>query len=237
MPNGISVTQRDGLREFESGSKVEFGPEGISGEDASVSLRGSRIWNPRIGQWRNPEELRAIGEGIWRSLSLAGADDPKGMIDSLTRAGYESASGDDGRAGLEALFRSLADRDAEYVRRAAELLIGRGPGLTPEGDDFLAAAAATVYACEPVMARRADLDAWRSPVLPADLRERTTALSATLLELAVQGFVSEPVQRLFEGESSSGDWVDALGRLVKVGHGTGRAWAAGCAAAAKLLTR
>jgi hypothetical protein len=237
MPNGISVSQRGGLRVFESGSKVEFGREGVSGADAVVSFGGRRIWNPRIRQWRNPEGLRAIGKGIWRRLLLAGADDPTRMVDSLTRAGYETASGDYGRDGLEALFRSLGDRDVEFIRRAEQLLIGRGPGLTPEGDDFLAAVAATVYACEPAMAWSEGLDAWRSAVLPAGLRDRTTALSATLLELAVQGFVSEPAQTLFEREASSDVWLDALRRLEKVGHGTGRAWAAGCAAAAILLMR
>jgi len=62
-------------------------------------------------------------------------------------------------------------------------------------------------------------------VLPADLRARTTKLSATLLELAARGAVMEPVHGLL-----TPGWRAALSRLQHVGHSTGRAYAAGAGA-------
>ena len=56
-----------------------------------------------------------------------------------------------------------------------------------------------------------------------DLRSRTTALSATLLELAVAGMGPEPLQALMAGDGR------ALARLEALGHSTGRAIARGAA--------
>lgn len=104
-------------------------------------------------------------------------------------------------------------RDLESI--GAEL-IGRGPGLTPEGDDVVAGMAAVLAAA----ARHAEVAA----LVGSDLRRRTTSLSATLLELAAQGFGPEPLQAVLAGRAS------ALGRLLALGHTSGRAYARGAAA-------
>jgi Protein of unknown function (DUF2877) len=106
----------------------------------------------------------------------------------------------------------------------ADRLLGRGPGLTPEGDDILAATAAVVAAGD-------ERDPSLRALLPPDLRRRTTALSATLLELAIKGQAIEPLHGLF------GDrWRTALDRLLRVGHSTGRAYATAAAYAASSWT-
>ena len=64
-------------------------------------------------------------------------------------------------------------------------------------------------------------------LLGHDLRARTTALSATLLELAARGQIAQPVHGLFGPE-----WRDALARLRRLGHTTGPAYARAAAAAA-----
>jgi Protein of unknown function (DUF2877) len=115
---------------------------------------------------------------------------------------------------------ALAARDAAGARTQAERLIGLGPGLTPEGDDLLAGA----------LALSAVLHGPLHGVLPRDLRARTTKLSATLLELAARGAVMEPVHGLLTRE-----WRAALNRLERVGHSTGRAYAAGAGAALSAL--
>ena len=73
-------------------------------------------------------------------------------------------------------------------------------------------------------------------VASAGARGRTTALAATLLELALAGRVAEPARVLLDldpvGERA---WPDALARLGRLGHSTGRAWAFGIGAAAALL--
>jgi hypothetical protein len=107
-------------------------------------------------------------------------------------------------------------------------LLGRGPGLTPEGDDVLAATAAVIAAGPWPPATR---DAWLRALLPPDLRRRTTALSATLLELAVAGQAIEPLHGLF-----GNGWRAALARLLRLGHSTGRAYATAAAYAASSWT-
>jgi Protein of unknown function (DUF2877) len=66
-------------------------------------------------------------------------------------------------------------------------------------------------------------------------RARTTALSATLLELAARGLLAEPAGRLLD-LSPAGEraWPAALARLRRLGHGSGRAYATGIAAACLL---
>jgi hypothetical protein len=107
---------------------------------------------------------------------------------------------------------------------AASALIGLGPGLTPEGDDTVAATAAVIAAGPWPAAEKA---AWLATALGPDLRARTTSLSATLLELAAAGLVAEPLQALVAGRPG------ALARLLRIGHSTGRAYAL---AAARALT-
>ena len=143
--------------------------------------------------------------------------------------------GDDaGRRGAEILD-ALGVEPAGVIVRAvhdpavAADLIGRGPGLTPEGDDLVAAAAAAVVAGPWTDAAKA---AWVGQLVPSDLRRRTTALSATLLELATAAQVIEPLQALF-----GRDWRPALDRLLRVGHSTGPAYAVAAASAATVIAR
>ena len=102
---------------------------------------------------------------------------------------------------------------------AAVALLGRGPGLTPEGDDLLAGVCVTAAAAGDPLA------------LPPRVRALTTPLSATLLELAAQGAVAEPVHAVLTADR----WRAALARLTRLGHSTGRAYAVNAAASARAL--
>jgi hypothetical protein len=126
------------------------------------------------------------------------------------------------------LARAVATRDAELAGAVAAGLVGRGPGLTPEGDDAVAATAAVVAAGPWAATEKA---AWLAAVRGERLRERTTALSATLLELACEAAVAEPVHAVL----TSDRWRPALDRLTRVGHSTGRVYAVNAATAARAL--
>jgi len=130
------------------------------------------------------------------------------------------AAGDVPADGPDDLARALATRDPARAVEVGARLIGRGGGLTPEGDDLLAGAAAVV-AAGPWPAK----DEWLRALLGEDLRRRTTALSATLLELAAAGMGPEPLQAWLAGDRA------ALARLTAIGHSTGRAIATGAALA------
>jgi hypothetical protein len=161
--------------------------------------------------------------------------EPSELVRDLARVGLPTAADPDGAVGLGLLFRAVRERDPEPAAVGARDLLGRGPGLTPEGDDLLAAVAGTLAVLGPV----AGLD---GPALTGVLDAlaqgpgRTTALSATLLALAAERRLAEPAGRLLDlGPGGEAAWPAALSRLERLGHGSGRAYAAGIAATAALL--
>jgi hypothetical protein len=156
------------------------------------------------------------GAAILAALGVDGAPSVAGGM-AVTASGR-------GADGARHLRRALTERDPDAARLAGERLLGLGGGLTPEGDDVLAATAAVVAAvgdavgfAEPRRGR------WLTALVPEDRSARTTALSATLLALAAEGRIAEPVHPLLD----TGDprWREALVRLEGVGASTGRAYA------------
>lgn len=123
-------------------------------------------------------------------------------------------------SGPDDLVEAVVTRDPSLAAAAGARWIGRGGGLTPEGDDLVAGVAAVIASSPWPSALR---EAWLGALVGADLRRRTTALSATLLELAVAGMGPEPLQAVVAGDAS------AITRLVALGHSTGRAYARGAA--------
>jgi hypothetical protein len=122
--------------------------------------------------------------------------------------------------------------DAELVARltgdpvqAVARLLGRGPGLTPAGDDVLAGFL--------VGARAFGLDARRMRAVTAALAPgRTTALSAALLWHAARGDCIDQVAAVVAALTGRGHPEPALGRLLAVGHTSGAALGVGLTAAA-----
>ena len=157
--------------------------------------------------------LPAVG-----SVVVAGADeewDPTLRLGDAPRAPPVMPPDDE-------LARAVSSRDVGAARAVGARLIGRGPGLTPEGDDVIAGLAAVIAAGDwPAAVRQA----WVAALLGGELRRRTTALSATLLELAAAGMGPEPLQAWLAGDD------DAARRLIRIGHSTGRAIARGAATA------
>jgi uncharacterized protein DUF2877 len=156
------------------------------------------------------DEVVASGEPWDPTLRLP--DDPV-ALGALVRRVVGDAPAD--------LVRAVETRDPALAAAAGRRLIGRGPGLTPEGDDLIAGVAAVL----------SEDRHWVAALIGADLRTRTTSLSATLLELAAQGMGPEPLQALLAGDPR------ALSRLVRLGHSTGRAYAIGAGLALAASSR
>ena len=122
----------------------------------------------------------------------------------------------------------------EAVRRA----VGRGPGLTPAGDDVLAGILAVLTApgvaadCQPFAAR---LRAALAPALPA-----TNEISRALLRQASQGHVSRPVWELtrsvLSGRAAAAS-APAWTGVLATGATSGGDTCAGLVAACRLLSR
>ena len=200
-------------------------------------------WDPTVPVPTDagPQALARRGAALLAALRVgpdasAASDPGLGAVGDLTRIGLPTATDPGGAAGLARLFQAVRQRDPEPAARAARELLGRGPGLTPEGDDLVAAVAGTLAVLGPAAG-------WERPVLAGFLAAlvepapaRTTALSATLLELAAQGRLAEPAGRLLDlGPEGEAAWPAALARLARLGHGSGRAYAAGIAATTGLL--
>ncbi|MEN8235658.1 MAG: DUF2877 domain-containing protein [Actinomycetota bacterium] len=124
---------------------------------------------------------------------------------------------------------ALVERSSDALVSAGEVLIGRGPGLTPESDDYLAGVvAATRIFGEAIEneAATAMLDAASGP-LEGTASTRTTALSAALLRCALRGNVAEPASRLIRALAGRGSITDGHKALRRVGDTSGPALAAG----------
>jgi Protein of unknown function (DUF2877) len=163
-------------------------------EKGPLSLEGATVWDPTL---RLPDDPARLGAEILQTLDQPSQRGQTPLLQTLNQPSQR------GQTPL-------------LAAEAAAALIGLGPGLTPEGDDVVAATAAVV-AAGPWPA--AEKDAWLRVALGPDLRARTTSLSATLLELAAAGQVAEPLQALLGGRR------EALARLLRIGHSTGRAYA------------
>jgi hypothetical protein len=126
-------------------------------------------------------------------------------------------------ADVEAgLLRGLLGADPDPL---VPLLLGRGPGLTPSGDDVLAGflIGARAFGLDVTGLRRAVLR--RAP-------GATTALSAALLWHAARGECVDEAAALVAALAGRGAPEPALCRLLAVGHTSGAALAWGLTVAA-----
>ena len=171
------------------------------------------VWDPMVGPIEPGPALAERGAAI---LSAFGVASPASVAGALSGAATRPSP-----EAVAALVAALGSDDAAARCRAALGLLGRGPGLTPEGDDLLAGAAVVAAAAGDAL------------VLPPGLRMLTTPLSATLLELAPAGAGPLPMHALVDLDRT--DWRSALRDLEGLGASSGRAIALGVGAAAAVL--
>jgi hypothetical protein len=127
----------------------------------------------------------------------------------------------------------LADGIRDAVRSAdpeppVRAVLGRGPGLTPSGDDALAGA---LLVCHGLGC---------GARLVAAVRERraaTTAVSAALLTAAADGYAARPVVRFVDAvlAGDAGRVDAALPAVLDIGHSSGRDLLTGVGAAVRAL--
>jgi uncharacterized protein DUF2877 len=228
------------------GLRVSWDPATPPAWDPAIPMGNRAQTDPAVtasaapGRPRSPAAQETVGRRGAALLQALGVrigphPDPSTLVQGLAGLGLATAADPDGAAGLALLFRAVGDRDPDLAAGAARRLLGRGPGLTPEGDDLLAAVAGTLAVLGPGAGLAGPtLDALLAALTPTP--GRTTALSTTLLELAAKGLLAEPAGRLLDlGPTGEATWPAALGRLEQLGHGSGRAYAAGIAAGASLL--
>jgi hypothetical protein len=174
-----------------------------SGPAGPVSIRAVREWAPRLA-----------GRG---SIVGSALDQVRAALPPPAVAGLDSRL----LAPLGAASEGAAV-DGSIVAR----LLGRGPGLTPSGDDLLAGflVGAHAFGVPAAGQRRAAAD-----LAPA----ATTALSAALLWHAARGQCIDEVADLAAALAGRGIAGPATRRLLAVGHSSGAALAWGLVLAAE----
>jgi len=222
------------------GAPLRFAPGRLEG----TGLRLAWDWkHPPAGE----PAVRSVSHASASALSARGtsvlgacgvlprAMTPHSVATALPAAGLTVAAR--AREAVELLLVSAATLDPNRAARAAARLVGRGPGLTPEGDDLLAGAALTVSAlADSVDSKAGPAADWLAAVALHCRRERTTPLSHTLLCLALAGRGVEPAHALLDlSPTGAVRWPSALSRLRRIGHSTGPAYAAGIGASALLI--
>jgi hypothetical protein len=96
--------------------------------------------------------------------------------------------------------------------------VGRGDGLTPEGDDVLAGALVTAHATADPR-----LESWCSATREALRKRRTTAVSRGMLHHALDGYATPQLAELLTVLCRGGDLEGPVARLRAIGHSSGDA--------------
>ena len=182
-----------------------------------------------LGCWIQHDEALSIGGGLIAIGRLAVVPrrwfDPRPVlppIDTESLAGRLKEMEE--HSGLESdaeLVSALVSHDIEGVLNLCRSMLGKGEGLTPEGDDLLAGAFAAYILLEPTV----DTDAeWLRGIAEeiADLAgSRTTSFSAALVRHALGGRVAAPFGSVLRSLASGTDLPSTTERLLTVGHTSG----------------
>ena len=212
LPNGVQIaagSSSDLFAMVHHGATVDIGHGRIMLEGLAVSI--TRWWDPRpILPATTPS---ALGAAI---------------------AGLPSHVPDVDPTPLRA---ALVANSAGGILHSARLLLGKGPGLTPEGDDYLAGAmAGTRLLAEALRRDRTTaLIAGVSVPLAKLADARTTSFSASLIHSALRGQVAEPAGGLLRALTGRGDVESSHQSLLSIGHSSGPALAAGIVMSAQVL--
>lgn len=181
---------------------VGGGRIGWLGPTGPVTVRCARQWAPPRVQ-PGTADRQALG---WLRCAITGRD--IGVEQDRVRA-LAHADGPDEQA------------------LAAAGLLGRGPGLTPSGDDVLAGFLLGALA----FGRPAD---GVIRVVEEQADRATTALSAQLLSQAIEGYCVPELATVLAATAGRPVAPDAIVRLLAVGHTSGAALAQGVLAAASI---
>lgn len=188
-------------------STVAHTPAAVTVGDGGIECTGQRF---RVSRWWHPcPVLPRTRPSQIRELAHACAD----LVPALDDAGIGEA---------------LARRSRIELLRAGEGLLGKGPGLTPEGDDIIVGALASYRLLGRATGLAADgflANVERSLVPTA--RRRTTRLSASLIGHALHGEVADALGLLLRAFTGRAELIPAVRALSALGHSSGPAMAFG----------
>lgn len=204
------ISSRGSLRAFLGEGRITVGP---------LTVRASGWWDPRprlpsVRPALLPEGMRELRAVLNDRTHTPIPDVPPELC-----------------AQLGALRAALRRTDITAALRAAQRMIGLGPGLTPVGDDLLCGMLAGLTLLGHPQAPR--LGAGILALSPG----RTTELSLALLRHAALGQVNSELGSVILALTGTGRLTPALRGLFAVGHTSGLALGLGLSAAIDLTNR
>jgi len=217
----------------------------LSGRDAVRLPNGIIVGEPGDAVGSHSGDLCVVGDGCleigrvkarvvrwWDPRPTLDAVAPSALAARCADARQRFVCVDDGGLG-----RSLKSNDPAAVRHAMCALLGRGEGLTPEGDDVLVGLLAGLRLLGPSVGApgAGGMLAAVAPIILTEAPFRTTALSAALLRHAVAGEVADPVAAFLQALTGKGDLSAVVDALHTMGNTSGVATASGMLLAADFL--
>jgi hypothetical protein len=236
LPHGVRV---DMAPEFGFADRLRVGQKAGCRADVlrvveaglSIDLGRARLWRseleaPGIDLDRPEAALawRTAWHALWRhECGAAMTHDPHRFdasvrpvspCDALRRAAFRDAL---------RLARAARSRQQEQAAAAIGRLIGRGPGLTPSGDDLLVGFLAGLRVAAGSRSERLAFLDWLGKTV-IEAVAATNEISRAFLRHAAAGSVAEPLALLARriGEAATPDEVErAIARALRFGHTSG----------------
>ena len=207
LPNGVALQSPPDFRArgLRAGDRADLGREGIRLPSVGlvVDLSGARPWNPELARLRgraDPARFRPFGDlGVASGFGPWAADPWRGWH------------------AIDALRGALGAGDLAAMLGAARALIGRGPGLTPSGDDLLVGFSAALTATGHPLARPF------ARGVAEGARGATTDVAWTYLDHAARGEYAEHLHVVLRAllVGPDGDLAMAVGRVLAWGATSG----------------
>ena len=181
----------------------------IAGSGAEVVWDSAVLWDPRPNRRpMNVAERRSAINQLAAVIDSWDLPEVRGFWDSLAEA-------------WDSFTQALRQQDLTTLQSTLNRLIGRGPGLTPTGDDFAQAMLVTLRT-----GNDADRAAFRTLAAAITaLLPNTTPLSQTFLQEAQRGWAFGPLKTLLEALPDIP--TDAVEQLLRIGASSGLAYAMG----------
>ncbi len=188
-------------------------------EGLALDQSRARVWRPPTADDLAPAALGATCRTLCRALPAVGEAVGFGALLVGRTPGFPL---DRAAEAARALARACSRDDPTAALASAEPLIGLGPGLTPAGDDFIGGAffARAAFGRSPTTAMDWARATERVRAMAA---RRTHPISAVLLSDLLAGEGHEPLHDLASAltADAASAAVDAVARLVRIGHSSG----------------
>ncbi|MDI6773224.1 MAG: DUF2877 domain-containing protein [bacterium] len=225
-PLTIGLSEFSAVGTLSPGERVVLRDGRLGIGRAEVDLGGARLWDPALPPLPKdltPEaaavEMKGVREAVVDELRARGSQSSVAARSVAARDGFLETLA----SGLAAIAAFLSGEGAPgaTAHAVAAQIAGRGPGLTPSGDDLLTGIvhAVTLW---PKLADAAGGASRVRDLLVNAAVPHTTRISAAYLEAARQGWASEPWHALVRGIGQGPDAARvAARRIMLIGETSG----------------